>query len=487
MKYVKIIAGPLLGIVTWALLHYSGVSEPVARMAGITLWMAAWWMTEAIPLAMTALLPMVLFPVLNIMGAKSLAHAYMDDVIFLFMGGFIMAFAMERWNLHRRIALRIILLLGSNVSRILLGLMVATYILSMWMSNTATTMMMIPTTLAVITKVEDITGRQQDKLSIGLLLGIAYAANIGGTATLVGTPPNMVLVSQFGQLFPEAEPISFLRWFSFGLPLSLVFFVIAYFYLRKRFVKYCHDLDTSDIRVFHREMAKLGKIKFEEVMVIILFSIMVLLWFTRADITIGSLHVPGWNNLFADKTFVTDGLVAILMSLLLFLIPARNKQNTMLISWREVKKLPLDIILLFGGGFALATGFEESGLGKWLAGEMAFVGGLPIIVSIVILCTVVVFTSEFASNLATAQLMLPLVGALAVQIGQEPLLLMVPVTFAATYAFMMPVGTPPNMIVFGTERIPMQQFIRTGIVLNLVGIVLTTALMLTLGVWLFGL
>lgn len=466
-------------------MKFLGVEAGVSKMAGITAWIALWWIFEAIPLPITALLPVFLFPAFGIMGTKAVAPLYMNHVMFLFIGGFIIAFAMERWNLHKRIALKIVLLIGEDLDKILLGMMVASYFLSMWISNTATTMMMIPTTLAVVSKMDEVVKSEllRHKLATGMLLAIAYAASIGGTATLVGTPPNLIFLSHFSEIFPNETPISFLQWFMLGLPISFLLLIVTFFVLKILYLKGTGHLreNQSHRKIFEEEYAKLGKIGFEEKVVLATFIGMALLWFTRADLSLGDFTIKGWSNLFSVPAFVTDGTVAVFMAVILFVIPSKKQKGEMIIRWEDVKRLPYGIILLFGGGFALAKGFVESGLTEWLGAQLSLVGVLPLMLVVVIICTFMTFVTEITSNMATTQLMMPILAAIAISTGFSPLMLMIPATFSASCAFMLPVATAPNMIVFGSERIKIQEMVSTGITLNLVGIIIISAMMLLLG------
>lgn len=488
-KLLAILSGPVSALLGYFVMyHVVGADPTVSRMMGVALWMACWWILEAVPLAVTSLLPIFLFPLGKIMGTKEVAPMYMNHVLFLFVGGFIMAFAMEKWNLHKRIALRIILWIGTDVTRILLGLMLASYILSMWISNTATTMMMIPTTLAVIVKVEQMLGGQKSRIGIGMLLGIAYAASIGGTATLVGTPPNLIFLTHYTATFPEGAPISFLQWFSFGFPISLTFLFIAYWVIRKMYAPKQAAIGKTNVALFQQEYDTLGRPTFEEKVVMVLFTVMAILWFTRADLEIGSFTLPGWSNFFFSDyaDYFQDGTVAIFIATLLFIIPSKQHRGEMVMEWESVKKLPYNIILLFGGGFALAKGFTESGLSDWLAGQLDFVGTLPAIITIFVICTFMTFLTEMTSNMATTQLVLPVFAAIAVAADIDPLLLMIPATFSASFAFMLPVATAPNTIIFGSEKVAMKDMIRTGIILNLIGVVLITMGILVLGKLVFN-
>jgi len=486
MKALKSLLGIALAMVAgYAAFRFSGKTS-IGYMVLVTVWMAAWWITEVVPLAITSMIPVFAFPALGLMSTGVVAGVYMNDVLFLFVGGFIMSFAMERWNLHHRIALKIILAVGTDGSKILLGLMLCSFAISMWISNTATTMMLIPTTLAVISKIEMLQLPNRERISKALLLGIAHASTIGGVATMVGTPTNMIFVSYYQQQYPDNVPVSFVQWFLFGVPVALMMVAIGFFTLRWFFLRTDNTEKLYvDSALFKDELRSMGKTGYEEKMVMLLFGVLVLLWFTRADLVIGSITLKGWSNLFSHPKYIQDGAVAVAVSLLLFLIPARQ-QDTTLITWEQVKKLPYSVILLFGGGFALAKGFEDSGLTVWLATLLKFLDGYSPVVIVLCICIFIAFVSEFASNMATIQLSLPVLGAIALSTGIDPVLLMIPGTFAASYAFMMPVGTAPNTIIFGSEKLKTTDMMRPGIVLNLCAVVLITFMTFAWGKFVFG-
>ncbi len=486
--WLKILSGPLLAAVIYFLLDSVQKEESIASMGGIAAWMAAWWMFEAVPMAVTSLLPIFLFPLMGIMSTSAIAPFYMNDVLMLFMGGFLVAFAMERWNLHRRIALRIIALIGSDIHRILLGLMLATYVLSMWVSNTATTLMMMPTTMAVITRIEELTNEPNNKFGIAALLGIAYAASIGGMATLVGTPPNMVFLSQFKTAFPDQPSVNFLQWSLFGIPLSFGFLVICYFLLIKLNLRNSNLPKTLDHNIFHAELKALGKMSFEEKVIAVLFGLMSVLWFTRADLHLGQFVIRGWSSYLAPGSdLFQDGTVAILIATILFMIPSKNKKGEMLLDWDTAKKLPFGIILLFGGGFALAKGFSSSGLAQWLGDQMGGISALPDFLIILLVCLFMTYLSEVASNVAITQLMLPILAAVSIGANIPPLLLMVPATLAASFGFMLPVATAPNTIVFSGEKLKMKDMVKAGFWLDILGILWLTSCMYLFGRWVFNL
>jgi sodium-dependent dicarboxylate transporter 2/3/5 len=485
-RTIGILTGPVLALAILLFADLDPANPLVTRAAAVAVLMAVWWVTEAIPIPATALLPVALFPLLGVLNGKATAATYFNNIIFLFIGGFIVALAMQKWDLHRRIALRIVTLIGSSPRRLLLGFMIATAFLSMWISNTAATMMMVPIALAVIIKLAEIGGQaQKGRFGAGLLIGIAYSASIGGIATIIGTPPNLALARVFTILYPGAPEITFAEWIVFGLPCSIVLLAVAWLVLDRIFLRGIPAV-SGGRSVFAEERERLGHMKYEEKIVLVLFALLALLWLFRRDIGAGGFTIPGWSRLLPEPGFIDDGTVAIGIALLLFLIPSRSEPGTRLMDWRTAAGLNWGIVILFGGGFALATGFESSGLSRWLAGHLTGLGNVPPLLLVAIICTMLTFLTELTSNTATTQMILPLLGALAVAIDVHPLLLMVPATLSASCAFMLPVATPPNAIVFGSGEVRMSDMMRSGIIMNLVGVILITALLYLIGLPVFG-
>ncbi|RIJ47836.1 DASS family sodium-coupled anion symporter [Maribellus luteus] len=474
---LALVVAPLISLSIILFADLDPGNPQVTYCFAIALLMAAWWITEAIPLAVTALLPVALFPLLGVVDGKTVSSMYFNHLIFLFIGGFLMAFAMERWNLHRRIALKILILFGISPGRILLGFMLATSFLSMWMSNTATAMMMVPIALSIIMKLEESLGKKKmGKYAIGLLLGIAYSSSIGGISTLVGTPPNPLLVSVVDIMFPEMPEISFADWLIFALPVTVLIFIIAWLllYFMYKPKKSWEKLQIDD---FKKEHKALGKMKTEERIVLALFSILAFLWIFRSGFSIQSFVIPGWSQLFENPSYINDGTVAIFISSILFMIPSRSQKGERIMDWETTRKMPWGIILLFGGGFALAEGFVESGLSVWFGQQMAGLADVQPIVITFVDVALMSFLTELTSNVASTEMILPILAGLATTIKINPLLLMIPATLAASLAFMLPVATPPNAIIFGTKRIKVKDMVRTGFLLNLAGIIIATLIM----------
>ncbi|MCP4568880.1 MAG: SLC13/DASS family transporter [FCB group bacterium] len=482
-------AGPSAGLLILLFADLQPNNVMVTRCAAVAALMAIWWITEAIPIPATALLPVALYPLLGIMKGKATAAIYFNHVIFLFIGGFIIALAMQRWELHRRIALKIILLIGISPRRIILGFMAATFFLSMWISNTATTMMMVPMAMAIIIKMkESFEEKQVRRFAVGLLIAIAYAASIGGTSTLIGTPPNLAFSRILVILFPHAPEISFAQWMLFATPFALMFLLIAWFFITRIFVG-GKNQPPADIAIFEDEYRRLGKTGYEEKVILCLFTLVALLWLFRKSITLGSFTLPGWSSLFPVPGFIDDGTIAIGVALLLFIIPARTRlggRRVRIMDWATASRLNWGIVLLFGGGFALAGGFADSGLAAYLGGQLAGLKSLPPLLIVVAVCLTLTFLTELTSNTATTEIFLPILGAMSVAIGVNPLLLMIPATLSASCAFMLPVATPPNAIVFGTGEVQMRDMMRVGIYMNLIGVLLITTAIYLIGIYVFG-
>ena len=524
--------GPTVFALTLLFVDLEPGNPAVTRMLAVILLMAIWWITEAIPLAATALLPIVLYPLLGIMRGRevpagnlvelaegvlpgdidiifpNVADQYMDWVILLFMGGFMIAVAVEKWNLHRRIALHVLRIIGGQPHRLVLGFMVATGFLSMWLSNTATAMMMMPMGLSLVLLYEDLNKQtlagggeipaNAGNFSLNLLLGIAYSASIGGFATLIGTPPNGVLVTQLGQLFPEAPDITFSAWMLFALPLSMVYMLIAWVLLTRFIFPLPKDTPFSGEGFIDREISKLGPMSVEEKRVAWVFFSVAVLWMTRKERLLGEeIDLFGWSyyldslltNLGGSPVgyMIDDGTVSIAMALTLFIIPAGKQVGGRLMDWEDAKKIPWGILLLFGGGLAIAKGFSTSGLSDYVAmqlGEM--LGGASPLVIVMSTVAFITGLTEVASNTATISLSLPIMASLSQAIEAHPLLLLIPTTLAASCAFILPVSTPPNAIIYGSGRVPIIKMVIAGIWLDLLSVLLLTVFVYTAGHFTFG-
>lgn len=445
------------------------VNAGISATAMVTLWMAAWWITEAVDIGVTSFLPFILFPVTGVMDAGSVAMQYMEQTIFLFIGGFFLAFALEKWNLHKRIAFRILLLTGTSPSRVLLGVMLTAFIISMWISNTATVIMLVSAVSAIIALDHNYNEKDHKKIACGLMLALAYSATIGGISTLVGTPPNMVFTGFIEKMYSGQSPITFTRWSAFAFPFSLLFITAVYFILNKLFIPKKHEKPLH-LDYIREDLKKAGSVSTEEKWLMVIFFITVVLWFTRTGLNFGFFSIKGWTSFLPYGKFIRDSTVAIAMSLFLFLIPSKNKKGEQLLMWKDVTRLPFRIILLFGSGFALAEGFEKSGLATLLAQQLIIFSKFQEWTILLVIMVLVAGLSEFASNVASVQLVLPVLAPLAVTLHIDPLTLMVPATIAASLGYMMPVATAANTIVYGTGYVSVKQMMRAGLILNLTGI-----------------
>lgn len=458
-KRLALAAGPL----AFLLVSLVGIDgEPcsvLSFMAATTLWIAIWWMLEPVHLAVTSLLPLVLLPVLGITDMKLVAAQYMDQVLFLFIGGFLLAFALEKHGLHERIALFVICRIGATPQRIIMGVMLTAWLVSMWISNTATVMMLLPSVMAIIAQmdVHFRSERQQQRFAAAVLLALAYAATIGGMATLVGTPPNMVFYRFYMQHFPEDASMNFTAWFVIAAPLSLAFLLCCYFILSQLFLRR-EQFPALEVGHFHRRKSDLGNWSPAEIRVLGIFLGTVILWFTRAY----------WVEWFPQPGWIQDSTIAMAGAILLFFIPSGKAHEPLLI-WEDARRLPLHVIFLFGSGFALAFGFEQSGLSALLAGKLSFFKALPLWQLQLMIILMVLLISEFASNVASIQLVLPILLSVQQTTGHEPQALLIPATLAASMGFMLPVATAPNTIVFGAGRMRTAQMMRAGLFLNLTG------------------
>ncbi len=457
---------------------------PARSTLAVTLLMAAWWISVAIPIPATSLLPLVLFPVLGVLPSGETAAAYANNNIFLFMGGFILALGVQRWGLHRRIALRIVAAVGTNPSRMVLGFMLATAGLSMWISNTATTLMMLPIALAVIASLREMARAPMGGFAPALLLGVAYSASIGGLATPIGTPPNISFLRIVEIIYPEAPGIPFGSWLAAFLPLVVVFLPITWLVL----TRVVHRLQVRRVEagreVIREQLRRLGAMSVAERRMLWIFAVTAALWVTRADLEVGFLRLPGWadllDSLLGDRFAagnLHDATVAVAMAVLTFLVPGDRDEKgrpRQLMNWDTAVKLPWGILLLFGGGFALARGFVESELSRYLAETFAGrVSGLPPFLLVAATCLLLTFLTEVTSNTATTEVLLPVLAGGAGAMGVHPLLLMLPAT-SRSCAFMLPIATPPNAIVFGSGELEIRDMVRAGVLLNLVGVLLVS-------------
>lgn len=476
-----LLAGPAAALLILLTNPLKATEPGQTAMAAVAAWMAIWWLTEAVPLAVTGILPLALFPILRIMSPVKVAASYGDKMLFLFLGGFLVALAIEESGLHRRLALSIVAAMGDNPRFIVLGFMLATALLSMWLSNTATTMMLLPIAVSVLSQAEQAGSDRAPQFGMALLLGVAYSASIGGVATPVGTPPN-IFFRDYMERTLGAPQISFAAWMTLVLPISIIMLVGSWQLL----VRVLFPLSSQSLlgggQLIRRRLTELGPMRTAEWRTLIVFLTTAALWIFRQP-------VEGWGwapALGFDPKEMDDSTVAIAMGVICFIVPS-GEYGRPLLQWKSTVRVPWGILLLFGGGMALADGMMETGLAKSLADRLAIAaesmsrGGMVFVVT-----AAMTFLTEITSNLASVQMVLPVLSATGKQLGIDPLLLTLPATLAASWAFMLPAATPPNAIVYGSGKIPIRQMAKAGLFLNLIGIVIVVIAVMTVGQWVLG-
>jgi sodium-dependent dicarboxylate transporter 2/3/5 len=463
---IGLVLGPLISVLMLLIGPPDALLDPAWRTAAMGVLMAIWWATEAVPIAVTALLPIILFPLLQIREIEDTVTPYSNKVIYLFLGGFVVAFAMQRWNLHRRIALNILQYTGGNGRALIGGFMLASALISMWVMNTSTTMMLLPIAVSIITVIHNSVKKLDEKartdFQCALLLGVAYASSIGGIATLVGTAPNAILVAFMQENY--GTEIDFARWMLVGLPVTAVMLPLSWFALTRVVFKVDFKTSGEGRAELKRMKDEMGRITVPETRVAIVFTTMALAWITRPLLT----GFPGLEAL-------EDSMIAMAGAVALFLIPSGDKDDPMLLRWQYAEQLPWGVLILFGGGLALANAVADTGLAAWIGSSLQALGALPLLVIIGVTATLIIFLTELTSNIATTTTFLPVVGAIAIEAGFDPILVTVPVTLAASCAFMLPVATPPNAIVFGSGLLTIPKMVRAGISLNIIGIFVVSA------------
>ena len=471
---VGLLLGPLICIVMLLLPSPDSLSPAAWSAAAVGIWMAIWWSTEAVHVAVTALLPLVLFPQLGVLDIKSASAPYANPTIYLFLGGFMLALALQKANLHKRIAYFILSYVSSSARSIVLGFMIVSAILSMWMTNTSTTMMLLPIALSILSTIEaekaHFTPLQRKHFQLSLLLGIAYAATIGGMSTLVGTPPNAFLVGFMDETYNVQ--LDFAKWMLIGIPLSVVLLPLAWISL----THWIYPVDFRTPEAAKSELAQqrktLGSVRKEEWRVGALFVGVALAWMTRPLLT-------KWFSLEG----LSDAGIAMTAAVLLFIVSNGKRVDEgkgALLCWEDMKEIPWGILVLFGGGLSLAAAVSQTGLAQWMGESLVNIDAFGMVFLVLVATTLVIFLTELTSNLATAATFLPVVAVIALEMGGEPMTLILPVTLAASCAFMLPVATPPNAIVFSSGYISIAQMVRAGFALNIVSALLVTAV----AVWL---
>tara|TARA_B100000989_G_scaffold87447_1_gene62976 strand:- start:642 stop:2093 length:1452 start_codon:yes stop_codon:yes gene_type:complete len=455
-KKIGLVLGPILFAMVMLFFNPENLNPDSKSILASTIWIAVWWISECVPISVTALLPIVLFPLTGGLDIKSTTASYGHNLVFLFVGGFIIALAIEKWNLHKRVALNIIKFTGTKKSRIILGFMIATAILSMFISNTATTIMILPVGLAIISKVSK-TNNSLENINFGksLMIAIAYSASIGGMATLIGTPPNMIFAGVVKESY--GIEIGMLEWSKFGLPVSSFLLIICWLYLTR--IAFSFDGKNQDLgkQEINSQLKKLGKFSNEELKVAIIFGMTAFAWIFR-------------KQLVKIIPFLDDTIIAITFAIVLFIIP--DKKNKPLLNWEDTVKLPWGILLLFGGGMAIASAFGKSGLALWIANLLSTMNGVSLFLLILIIVASINLLTELTSNMATTAMLLPVLITMALAINVHPYFLLVSATLAASCAFMLPVATPPNAIVFGSGLLKIDDMFKKGIWMNLFSIII---------------
>jgi len=467
-----------------------GGDRKINQTLAIALVMATLWLTEVVPLVVTSFLPIVMFPLFGILTSGDVTAQYANNTIFLFISGFLMAVTLQRWNLHRRFALKLLTWCGVRPQLLLLGVMTGTFFLSMFVSNTATALMMVPNALSICQSLEESAQgsnkgtNSSRKFSNAILLGIAYSANVGGMASLLGTPPNLVFQKQLKVIFPEAPEMTFAIWLGFGIPIGLLvgFFIWAYLS-----VAYLRGLELGNIdgNIFKNQYEALGPWSREQIIVSLLFVSEALLWIFRNDLEFDSFTIKGWAGVFPEPSYIHDATVGMAIALIMFFCPARSSlmagdapgykkdekpasDITTLLDWKSANTMPYDITFLFGGGFALAKAFVDSGLSTYLGEKLKSLDAMPTAGIVFLFTTLIIWLTQLTSNTATSTIMIPIAASLAVSLGSNPYTIMLPVTFACSCAFAMPIATPPNMVVFATGRLPLREMNKAGVVLNII-------------------
>ncbi|MBL3556552.1 MULTISPECIES: SLC13 family permease [Marinobacter] len=459
-RVIGLILGPLFLFITLIIPAPEGMGAEAWAALGLMLLMATWWSTEAIPIPATALIPIVLIPALGLGDIKDATTPYANPIIFLFLGGFTLGLAMQRWNLHRRIALLTLRGVGDRPRRQIAGFMIATAFLSMWVSNTATSIMMLPIGLSVIAMMDSSNPEGVRRYATALLLAIAYSASIGGIATLIGTPPNALLAAYLSE--NQGISVGFAQWMLLGIPVSLVMLSLTWWWLTRRDFGLGSQAGSGDM--IQDELKALGALQKGEKLVALVFVVTAAAWIFRPLLSDGFMP------------WLSDTGIAIAAAIAMFLVPVNLKEREFLLDWETAQGIPWGVLLLFGGGLAMAGVISSSGLAEWIAESLSVAGHLPVLVMVALVVAVIIFLTEVTSNTATAAAFLPLLGALAMSQEMSVLLLTVPAAIAASCAFMMPVATPPNAIVFSSGHMKIQDMISAGFALNLLGIVVVTAL-----------
>lgn len=454
----------------------NGMKPEALRALGVALLMAIWWVSECIPIYATAFVPIALFPILGILTAGATSENYGHNYVLMLLGGFFLAKSIELSGLHKRVALYIISKLGTSRKRIILSFMIATAFLSFWIANVAVVLLMLPIALAIVDKEEENADRNP-KFGLAMMLAIAYAASIGGTGSLIGTPPNMVFAGVYAKTFPNMPEIDFLEWMKLGTPIVIILLPIIWIYILKYFKISGNFAGSKEI--IRNEIKSLGNITVMEKRVFFVFVLTAIGWIFRRDIELGNFIIPGWSSILGIKDYVHDSTVAIISSLLLFSLPTGKTKSSQkrLLDWESASKVPWGVVMIVGGGYAIAESFNHTGLADFLGSKLSFISAYPTIIILVIVIFLMIFITEINSNTATANIFLPVLAAMAIAGKINPLLLMIPATFACSFSFMLPSGTGTNAVIFGSNRVTIPEMAKCGLGLNFLCIILLTTLM----------
>ena len=477
MKRIGLCLGILLFALFFTWSHFPKESRPegmtpeMLKVLAIASVMACFWITEVLPIPATSIMPLALFPLLGIMSTKAVGPAYGDRMVLLLMGGFFIATVIEKVKLHKRIALNVIYKVGTNPRQLLLGFMIATAFLSMWISNTATTLMLLPIVLAVIDELEKEYGKG---LATVFLLSIAYSASVGGIGTPIGTPPNLIMISQYNEVM-NAHPdlglkeINFPKWMSIGIPVVSLMIFIMWVYMTHFMCRFPKRAGQHKVTIIERELKALGPMSRPEITALVLFGITAFLWIFRKDLNLQIITIPGWSNYLGLEEYVDDATVAVLMALVMFGCPIGKGER--LLDWPTANRIPWGMLLLFGGGIALARGFQQTGLSLWLGESLkTYLQYFAPLIMLATVCCFMTFLTEITSNTAVTTVMMPILATVALSISIDPAFLMLPAAVSASFAFMLPVATAPNAIIYSAERFTIVEMAKTGLLLNLIGV-----------------
>lgn len=462
-KNIGLVLGVLLFVIIQLLPTPEGMSYEAKGAAAVVVLMSIWWITEAVPVYVTAFVPLVLFPFFNILTPSETASNYGHNYVLMFLAIFFLAKAIEIQNLHKRIALKILTFFGTSRAKIILSMMVATAFISMWIANVTTALMMLPIGLSIIEKDEKIT-IGKNHFAPALMLSIAYSASIGGLATLIGSPTNMIFIGIFEKLFPNAPTFNFFKWLKIGIPVVFVFLPIFWLFIIKYFK--IEGKLSDNLNVVREELKALGTIRAGEKRVLYVALVTVFAWVFKDAIYIGEFHIYGWTEVLGISDRIHDGTIAMASAIMLFIIPSNKSRK--LLNWDEARQVPWGVVIIVGGGYAVANGFDATGLANWLGGQLTFVNNFSFFTILIVVIAFVLLFTEFNSNTASANILLPILASTALAAHINPLLFMIPATVVCSCAFMMPAATGPNTVVFASNRVSVPEMMKCGFWLNLI-------------------